>query len=45
MINEKLIKSGAIANPEFTGVTTNLIVHLDAGHTDSYGGSGVLGMI
>lgn len=40
MINEKLIKSGAIANPEFTGVTTNLIIHLDAGHTDSYGGSG-----
>jgi len=40
MINEKLIKSGGIADPEFTGVTTNLIVHLDAGHSASYGGSG-----
>ena len=40
MINEKLIKSSGLSDPEFTGVTTNLIIHLDAGHSSSYGGSG-----
>ena len=41
MINERLIGGAAsLPNPVFNGVTSNLIIHLDAGNTDSYGGSG-----
>lgn len=41
MINDKFIGAGAgLPNPAFTGVTTNMIVYLDSGNTNSYSGTG-----
>ena len=40
-LNKRLIATkSAPPNPTFSGRTSNLILHLDAGHTDSYPGSG-----